>query len=387
MIPLNVPNLDGHDQEQINSTIKSGWVSSAGPDIANFEEEFASYIGSDFAVACSSGTAALHVSLIANEIKFGSDVLVPALSFIATANAISYTGASPVFVDIDSKTLAIDFKKSEDFINKNYIHKDGKFINKITGNVLDAIVPVHLLGSPFNIKELFEFTKKFNLKAVIDSAEALGAEHDQGMVGSDDFINCFSFNGNKIITTGGGGMITTNSDLIASKLKHLTTTAKRDPIFFIHDEVGHNYRLVNLLAALGRSQLLKLNKFLEIKRKIHKTYKEKLDERVVTLFEEPLGVRSNYWLNMITVSDKIISEIGLNEIINYFYNLGIEVRPLWSIITDLKPYINSQKDDLSSSYNVWNNSLCIPSSTTLSKDDLNIVVESVNSIGSLVKAT
>lgn len=387
MIPLNVPNLDGHDQEQINSTIKSGWVSSAGPDIANFEEEFASYIGSDFAVACSSGTAALHVSLIANEIKFGSDVLVPALSFIATANAISYTGASPVFVDIDSKTLAIDFKKSEDFINKNYIHKDGKFINKITGNVLDAIVPVHLLGSPFNIKELFEFTKKFNLKAVIDSAEALGAEHDQGMVGSDDFINCFSFNGNKIITTGGGGMITTNSDLIASKLKHLTTTAKRDPIFFIHDEVGHNYRLVNLLAALGRSQLLKLNKFLEIKRKIHKTYKEKLDERVVTLFEEPLGVRSNYWLNMITVSDKIISEIGLNEIINYFYNLGIEVRPLWSIIADLKPYINSQKDDLSSSYNVWNNSLCIPSSTTLSKDDLNIVVESVNSIGSLVKAT
>ena len=252
---------------------------------------------------------------------------------------------------------------------------------------MDAIVPVHLLGSPFNIKELFEFTKKFNLKAVIDSAEALGAEHDQGMVGSDDFINCFSFNGNKIITTGGGGMITTNSDLIASKLKHLTTTAKRDPIFFIHDEVGHNYRLVNLLAALGRSQLLKLNKFLEIKRKIHKTYKEKLDERVVTLFEEPLGVRSNYWLNMITVSDKIISEIGLNEIINYFYNLGIEVRPLWSIITDLKPYINSQKDDLSSSYNVWNNSLCIPSSTTLSKDDLNIVVESVNSIGSLVKAT
>ena len=387
MIPLNVPNLDRHDQEQINSTIKSGWVSSAGPDIANFEEEFASYIGSDFAVACSSGTAALHVSLIANEIKFGSDVLVPALSFIATANAISYTGASPVFVDIDSKTLAIDFKKSEDFINKNYIHKDGKFINKITGNVLDAIVPVHLLGSPFNIKELFEFTKKFNLKAVIDSAEALGAEHDQGMVGSDDFINCFSFNGNKIITTGGGGMITTNSDLIASKLKHLTTTAKRDPIFFIHDEVGHNYRLVNLLAALGRSQLLKLNKFLEIKRKIHKTYKEKLDERVVNLFEEPLGVRSNYWLNMITVSDKIISEIGLNEIINYFYNLGIEVRPLWSIITDLKPYINSQKDDLSSSYNVWNNSLCIPSSTTLSKDDLNIVVESVNSIGSLVKAT
>ena len=387
MIPLNVPNLDGHDQEQINSTIKSGWVSSAGPDIANFEEEFASYIGSDFAVACASGTAALHVSLIANEIKFGSDVLVPALSFIATANAISYTGASPVFVDIDSKTLAIDFKKSEDFINKNYIHKDGRFINKITGNVLDAIVPVHLLGSPFNIKELFEFTKKFNLKAVIDSAEALGAEHDQGMVGSDDFINCFSFNGNKIITTGGGGMITTNSDLIASKLKHLTTTAKRDPIFFIHDEVGHNYRLVNLLAALGRSQLLKLNKFLEIKRKIHKTYKEKLDERVVNLFEEPLGVRSNYWLNMITVSDKIISEIGLNEIINYFYNLGIEVRPLWSIITDLKPYINSQKDDLSSSYNVWNNSLCIPSSTTLSKDDLNIVVESVNSIGSLVKAT
>lgn len=387
MIPLNVPNLDRHDQEQINSTIKSGWVSSAGPDIANFEEEFASYIGSDFAVACSSGTAALHVSLIANEIKFGSDVLVPALSFIATANAISYTGASPVFVDIDSKTLAIDFKKSEDFINKNYIHKDGRFINKITGNVLDAIVPVHLLGSPFNIKELFEFTKKFNLKAVIDSAEALGAEHDQGMVGSDDFINCFSFNGNKIITTGGGGMITTNSDLIASKLKHLTTTAKRDPIFFIHDEVGHNYRLVNLLAALGRSQLLKLNKFLEIKRKIHKTYKEKLDERVVNLFEEPLGVRSNYWLNMITVSDKIISEIGLNEIINYFYNLGIEVRPLWSIITDLKPYINSQKDDLSSSYNVWNNSLCIPSSTTLSKDDLNIVVESVNSIGSLVKAT
>lgn len=387
MIPLNVPNLDRHDQEQINSTIKSGWVSSAGPDIANFEEEFASYIGSDFAVACASGTAALHVSLIANEIKFGSDVLVPALSFIATANAISYTGASPVFVDIDSKTLAIDFKKSEDFINKNYIHKDGRFINKITGNVLDAIVPVHLLGSPFNIKELFEFTKKFNLKAVIDSAEALGAEHDQGMVGSDDFINCFSFNGNKIITTGGGGMITTNSDLIASKLKHLTTTAKRDPIFFIHDEVGHNYRLVNLLAALGRSQLLKLNKFLEIKRKIHKTYKEKLDERVVNLFEEPLGVRSNYWLNMITVSDKIISEIGLNEIINYFYNLGIEVRPLWSIITDLKPYINSQKDDLSSSYNVWNNSLCIPSSTTLSKDDLNIVVESVNSIGSLVKAT
>ena len=187
MINLNIPNLDHKDENKLLEAIKSGWISSAGPDIKKFENEFAEFVGSKYAIACASGTAALHVCLSSLRIGNNSDVITPALSFIATANAIKYLGASTVFVDIEDDTLAIDFKKAKKFILKNYKQKNGKYINNLNGNSLDAVVPVHMLGSPFRLKELRDFANEFKLDVVIDSAEALGAEHEEGRVGSDEF--------------------------------------------------------------------------------------------------------------------------------------------------------------------------------------------------------
>lgn len=380
MINLNIPNLDHKDENKLLEAIKSGWISSAGPDIKKFENEFAEFVGSKYAIACASGTAALHVCLSSLRIGNNSDVITPALSFIATANAIKYLGASTVFVDIEDDTLAIDFKKAKKFILKNYKQKNGKYINNLNGNSLDAVVPVHMLGSPFRLKELRDFANEFKLDVVIDSAEALGAEHEEGRVGSDEFMNCFSFNGNKIITSGGGGMITTNSEAISNRLKHLTTTAKTDPVFFVHDEVGYNYRLVNLLAALGRSQLSKANAFLEKKRYIHNFYKTKLSEINIEIFSEPIGLKSNYWLNLAMFPNEVLKNYDLINLVKYFSKRNVEVRPMWSIISTLEPYKNSLKDNLDVTKSIWSRGLCIPSSTTLTDEDLKIVISAIKDL-------
>ena len=250
----------------------------------------------------------------------------------------------------------------------------------MNGNSLDAVVPVHMLGSPFRLNELRDFAHEFKLDVVIDSAEALGAEHEEGRVGNDEFLNCFSFNGNKIITSGGGGMITTNSEAISNRLKHLTTTAKTDPVFFVHDEVGYNYRLVNILAALGRSQLSKASEFLEKKRYVHNFYKTKLSEINIEIFNEPNGLKSNYWLNLAKFPDKILKNYDLIHLVKYFSKCNVEVRPMWSIISTLEPYKNSLKDNLDVTENIWSRSLCIPSSTTLTDEDLMTVVSSIKDL-------
>lgn len=380
MIPLNIPNLDLEDKSSLIDAFDSGWISSAGPDIAIFEDNFRDHIGSKFAVACSSGTSALHSSLIIKGVNSESDVLLPALSFIATANAIRYCNATPIFIDINKETLAIDFNVAKEFIYENYTRKAEAFYNNTSGNILKAILPVHMLGSPFDLDELKKFKQEFNLEVVIDSAEALGSKFKDKNIGSDNFINCFSFNGNKIITTGGGGLITTHSSEEAKRLKHLTTTAKTDPVFFVHDEVGFNYRLINLLARLGISQLKKLDRFIEAKRNIQNIYSQELNSEYCNVFSEPKLSKSNYWLNMLTFSETIIKKYGLKKIIENLWNAGIEVRPMWSIITDLEPYKNFQRSGLNETSKIWSASICIPSSTNLSEIDQSYVIDSIKKL-------
>ena len=374
MINLNIPNISNDDVSSIIGCLESGWISSAGPDIQEFEKQFGAAVNSKFSVACSSGTSALHVSLHLKNINEDSDVLLPALSFIASANAVRYCNGNPIFIDVQPADLGFNFDIAEEYIEQNYYLGDEKYINKNSQNTLKAIVPVHLLGCPIDISRLEDFAKKYHLEIIMDSAEALGSKYKNNYIGSENFLNCFSFNGNKIITTGGGGMITASSEEDAKYLRHITTTAKTDNTFFIHDKVGFNYRLINLLASLGISQLKKIRQFVDIKRNIQQIYFNELTCDDIEVFCEPSLRQSNYWLNMISFSERIMNKISLNELVDHFRENNIEVRQLCSIIPELEPYKKYERSSLINTFNIWNKSLCIPSSTNLSPTEQEKVI-------------
>jgi len=372
-IPLSEPNLSHEEIDSVLKALKDGWVSSAGPDVKEFESLVADYLGVENAVACSSGTAALHASLHFCEIHHGHDVILPSLTFVATANAITYTGAKPVFADIEIETLGLDFSKLKNFIKINYKRHSNKFLNRHNGNILRAILPVDMLGCPVNEEGLEDFLNEFPLTVIRDSAEALGSSVNKRMVGNSDYLSCFSFNGNKIITTGGGGMITTNNKEFADQLRHITTTAKSDAVFFNHDKIGFNYRLVNVLASIGIAQIKKLESFIKKKQEIHQIYKDNLHLIDIELFEVPKKVNSNYWLNLITFKEDIIKKEPLEDIVAYFASKRIQVRPLWTPMSMLPMYSNNFSDNLDVTYDLWRRSLCLPSSTGISEEELDSV--------------
>lgn len=369
-IPLSEPNIGKEEIEAVSKTLKSGWVSSAGPDIIKFEKRCASYLGAKYAVACSNGTAALQLSLHALGVKDGHDILLPSLSFIATANAISYIRATPIFLDISEKTLCLDLFKAKNFIKKHYKFTKGSYINKVTGNILFGILPVDMLGSCIDRNELAHFCNEFKIKAVIDSAEAFGSKYKQKKLGSYNFLTCFSFNGNKILTTGGGGLITTNNSKLAKKIRHLATTAKTNSTTFFHNEIGYNYRLVNLLASLGLAQLKKIDSFLKHKKIVFKFYlnlEKKHPE--LTVFQPPSFIQSNYWLNLIQFSF-MKGNKDVMKLVEFFEDHNIQCRPFWMPIHMLPMYCACQRDELSVSENLWNKSIMFPSSSNLSTSSL-----------------
>lgn len=365
-IPLAEPNIGKEEVEAVSKTLKSGWVSSAGPDIIKFENRCASFLGAKYAVACSNGTAALQLSLLALGVKDFHDVLLPSLSFIATANAISYTRARPIFLDISENTLCLDLSKAKHFINKNYNYSQGSYLNKISGNTLFGIMPVDMLGSCIDRNELSRFCREFQIQAVIDSAEAFGSKYKQKKLGSYNFLTCFSFNGNKILTTGGGGLITTNNLKHAKKIRHLATTAKTNSTTFFHDEIGYNYRLVNLLASLGLAQLKKINSFLKHKKIVFNFYLN-LEKKYpqITVFQPPAFIQSNYWLNLLQFSF-LKDNKDVMRLVQFFEDNNIQCRPFWMPIHMLPMYSACQRDDLSASENLWNRSVMFPSSSNLS---------------------
>lgn len=380
-IPLSVPNIGVHEKKLVLKALDDGWVSSVGPDIKKFEEEFAKYIGANHAIACANGTSALHISLIIAGVMPNDEVLIPNMTFIATANAVSYIGAKPIFIDVNKKTLGIDPKCLDNFIKKNTHIKENNLFNKISGKRIKAIIPVHMLGTPVDMDSINRICTKNNISIIEDAAEALGSKYKGKMIGSNSVLACFSFNGNKIMTTGGGGMIVTNSSDYAKRAKHISTTAKTDPVFFDHDEVGYNYRMVNILAALGIGQLKKMPKFLNKKKEVHALYREELKNcRDIKIFQPQKNYESNYWINLITFSNKILKKFTLLEIINHFSANGIQTRPIWTLLDSLPMYSDCYSDDLKISREIHKSSLLIPSSTNLSKKDAKKVIKIIKEI-------
>jgi len=362
---LHEPYFSGKEIKYLNDTIKKNFVSSAGAYVNKFEKKIVKYTNTKFAVAVVNGTQAIYISLKACNVQRNEEVLVPALTFVGTVNAISYLGAKPHFVDSHIKNFGIDCLKLEKYLNKISKIKGKKCINTKTGKVIKAIIPVHIFGHACNIDEIVKIAKKFNLIVIEDAAEALGSFYKKKHLGTFGDIGCISFNGNKIITTGGGGMVITNKKHLAKKIKHLTTTAKiKHKWDYIHDEIGYNFRMPNLNAALGLAQLEKIQLFLKAKKHLFKKYFKVFNKmKGISLFKEPKKAKSNYWLQTLVLSKNNIKL--RNKILKESHDKSIYVRPVWKLISDLKPYKKNQKMNLSGARDIYNRTINLPSSQSL----------------------
>ena len=360
-IPLHAPRFMGCEKELILKTLESTFVSSVGECVEQFEEDIAQYTGAQFAIAVSSGTAALHTALHAVGVVRNDEVITSPLTFVATCNAISYCGARPVFVDVDLDTLSLSPKSLAQFLDQHAeLQADGLCWNRSSGKVIRACVPVHNLGHPARAKEIAAVCERYNIAVIEDAAESLGSLSDEQHTGRVGLIGILSFNGNKIITTGGGGALITDDAVLARRLKHLTTTAKQPhPWLFRHDEIGFNYRLPNLNAALGVAQMAQLDDFVAKKRKLAKYYATWLDQwPQATIVSEPTGARSNYWLNAMLLQDCETRDSFLcrtNE-------QGIMTRPMWTPMHTLPMYQNCQRSSLDNAELIENTLVNIPSS-------------------------
>lgn len=345
-IPLHEPTFSDKEVEYATDCIRTGWVSSVGKYVDEFEKRLVEYTGVKRAVAVVNGTAALHIALKIAGVQANDEVFMPALTFIATANAVSYLQAVPHFVDVSGETLGIDPIKLEEHIREIGEIHNNQLINKMTGRVIRAIVPMHTFGHPVDIDPLIDICKRYNLVLVEDAAEALGSYYKGKHTGGFGLVGALSFNGNKIMTTGGGGAILTNDEQLADYAKHITTTAKIPHRWeYRHDEIGYNYRMPNINAALGCAQIEKMDVFLAKKRALTQSYK-KLFEQIdgVDLFVEPAFGTSNYWLQTIILDSEQHSRDDVLDLLN---KDGAMARPIWTPMNELTPYMHCPKGDLS----------------------------------------
>ncbi len=362
-IPLHEPRFVGKEKDYVIDTIESTFVSSVGQFVIDFEKKIAEYTGAKYAVAAVNGTAALHIALILAGVKPDDEVITQPLTFVATANAITYTGAKHVFIDIDKDTLGLSPEKLNSWLQKNAVKKGDRTINKTTGRRIAAIVPMHTFGHPTRIDQIIEIGNKFNIPVVEDAAESLGSFYKSKHTGTFGKLGIFSFNGNKIITTGGGGMIVTDDEELAKTAKHITTTAKvPHPYEYFHDMLGYNYRLTNLAAALGVAQMEQLPVFIDKKRNLADQYREffeQFDE--ITFVSEPKNSKSNYWLNAIIFKDKIQRD----NFLEFSNKNKVMTRPAWVLMNKLPMYNNCQTDDISNATWIADRLVNIPSSVII----------------------
>lgn len=362
-VPLHEPTLQGNELNYVSDCITSGWVSSVGQYVNQFEEKLAEYMGVKFAVLVVNGTAALQMALKAAGVQSNEEVFIPSLSFVATANAVSYLGAVPHFVDVSEETLGLDPNKLEAYIKTNTRVEHGQLINDKTGRVIRAVVPMHTFGHPVELDELQLICEKYNLVMVEDAAESLGSLYKGKHTGGFGKVSAVSFNGNKILTTGGGGAVLTNDEALAKYVKHITTTAKLPHRWeYEHDEIGYNYRMPNINAALGCAQLERLTYFVEKKRALTTVYEDFLKKvDGVRLFKEPVNCSSNYWLQTLLLDE----HINRDELLHYLNENGIQSRPIWQPLHSLSIYSQSPRSDLSTTNSLYKRVINIPSSPCL----------------------
>jgi aminotransferase in exopolysaccharide biosynthesis len=362
---LHEPTFDGNETQYVQDCIESTYVSSVGKYVDQFEIELAKYTGAKYAVSLVNGTSALHLALKLAGVKAGEEVLVQAFNFVAAANAITYCGATPHFVDIENENLGIDPIKLQNYLSE-ISKKNGEMTeNVITGRCIKALVVMHTFGHPSKMDELAEVAKKFSLVLIEDAAESIGSYYDKKHTGTMGLLGTMSFNGNKTITTGGGGAVLTNNLELAKHAKHLSTTAKISHKWaFKHDQIGYNYRMPNINAALGCAQLEQLPNKLEKKRKLFDRYKIELSKiKGVSIIEEPKNCKSNYWLQALTLDSPSLSM--RDSILENLNTAGYMSRPGWDLLNSLDPFIETPSMSLETSNLLFQSLINIPSSPNL----------------------
>jgi perosamine synthetase len=358
-VPLHRPIFEGNERRFLIDCIDTNFVSSVGAQVTEFEQQIAAFTGAKYAVATVNGTAALHVALKLVGVQRDDEVITQALTFVATCNALSYTGAHAVFVDVDRGTLGLSPSALRHFLLRHAVLRDGCAFNSSTGRRLTACVPMHTFGLPCRIEEIVSICDQYGIAVVEDAAESLGSYVGTRHTGTFGKVATLSFNGNKVITTGGGGMIITDDAALAAHAKHITTTAKvPHPFEFVHDEVGYNYRLPNLNAALGCAQMERLSEMLAIKAEVARHYAEFFDSRGLTFVRASTGTTSNYWLNAIVLN----SLEERDSFLEYTNSNGIMTRPVWRLMNDLEMFRNCQHDGLTNSLWLQDRVVNIPSS-------------------------
>ena len=371
-IPLSVPNLKGNELKYVTNAIETEWVSTAGPYVSAFEDKVAEYVHVKGAVSCQNGTSGLHIALLLAGVTSEDVVLVPALTFIAAVNPVKYIGARPVFMDCDD-SLCMDPAKVKSFCEQECEFINGKLIEKESGKYIKALLVVHVFGNMADMEQLMSIAEKYNLKIIEDATEAIGTYYTAGKyigkyAGTIGDIGVYSFNGNKIITTGGGVMIVSDNEEYLKRAKHLTTQAKSDELYFIHDEVGYNYRMTNLQAALGLAQIEQIEKFIEIKSENYKKYKDAFHNiQGLELLDVRKGIRSNRWFYALMCKGYCKSRDAL---IQYLSENKVQSRPIWGLINEQVPYKKERAYKIDKALFYWKYIINIPCSTNLAEEDI-----------------
>lgn len=383
-IPLSVPNLKGNELKYVTEALEKEWVSTGGAYIARFETELADYLNVESAVACQSGTAGLHLALILSGVQKDHEVIVPTLTFIASVNPVKYLHAYPVFMDCDA-SLCMDMVKLKQFCETECDFIDNSLINKSTGRHIKAVVVVHVFGNMADMAAVMDIAKEYNLKVIEDATEALGTYYLEGRykgkyAGTIADIGVYSFNGNKIITTGGGGMLVSGNTNVLRRAIYLSTQAKDDALNFIHNEVGYNYRLTNLQAALGVAQLEQLEHFISVKKENYRMYKNSINNSIkgLEILDFRDDIRPNYWFYSLYIvnSDKYSRQ----KIIESLANANMQTRPIWGLIHEQKPYILDRAYLIEKAHDYHSRIVNLPCSSNLSAEDVSKVINQIRAI-------
>ncbi len=371
-IALSLPNIAGNEWKYVKDCLDTGWISSVGSYVTQFEQMVADFAGAKYGVAAVNGTAALHISLLLSGVKQHDYVILPNLTFVASANSIKYLGADPLLIDADPNLWQMDLDLLEEFLENETDEKDGYLFYIKDGRRIGAIMPVHILGNMCDMDRFLSIVKKYPLPIVEDATESLGTTYKGVSAGKFSPLACFSFNGNKIISTGGGGVIVTDDEALAKHAKHLTTTAKASADEYYHDEVGYNYRLVNVLAAIGVGQMELLPSFIKRKKECVAFYKKELTGVADIRFQQELpGVETNGWLFTIQTDkqQQLLDHLNKNKILSRRFWMPMNKLPMY------KDCVYVQKKD-NSDY-IYNTCLSIPSSTSITDEELTIVVDEI----------
>ncbi len=374
-IPLSVPNFKGNELQYVTHAVQTGWVSTGGPYVTEFEEKLAAYVGAPGGVSCQNGTAGLHLALLLCGVGAEEAVLVPTLTFIAAVNPVAYLGAHPIFMDCDD-SLCLDPVKLEYFCRQECHFADGVLTERATGRRVRAVVVVHVFGNMADMEAILPIARRYGLRVVEDATEALGTRYTHGplagrFAGTMGDVGVYSFNGNKIITTGGGGMLVSPDTALLDRARHLSTQAKSDELYYTHDQVGYNYRMTNLQAALGLAQLEQLEGFIAVKERNYRLYGELLAARQdMHLLDCRPDIRCNRWFYALRCSDR-------DRMLRHLMAHRIQARPIWGLISDQPPYRGERVYDLERAPLYHRQVVNIPCSSSLSEDEVAAVANAI----------